>query len=101
MERGEGARGADPSTGEDGQTPDEAEEKADAKGDPWIAGERGEDDQDVDGRRLDVGGDARADLPAEAGGVDPGTVGIEPALVDLTMVDGERGGTRFCSGGQK
>ena len=44
---------------------------------------------EVERRRLDVGDQAGADLPAEAGAVDPRAELVEPALVDLAVVDGE------------
>ncbi len=71
-----------------GQPAHETEPGGDRQGDQRPARQDGEDHHQVDGGGGDVGGHAGPDLPAEPGAVDPGAVPVEPALVDLTTVDG-------------
>ena len=54
--------------------------------DERVAGEGGHGDHQVHGRGGDVGGQADADLPAEAAAVDPAAELVEPRLVHLAGV---------------
>ena len=79
---------------EDRQAADEAEDGADDEGGRRAAGEGGEHDHQVDGAGLDVGRHASADLPAEPGAVDPRPELVEPALIDLAVMDRGDGNLR-------
>ena len=89
VEGGEGGRARDAPPEQDGQPADQAEQRADGQRGAGTRGQGGQDDHEVERRRLDVGDQARADLPAEPRPVDPRAELVEPALVDLAGVDRE------------